>query len=138
MFAPAGERANRPIRSHVCTRALTVQFDQVYPAEPSQVDARLASDILRDSLDPGALNVMASGAKLPPPRTLNELFVEYAGPVLVLQGVQDPLNDAKARADGMERIGAKVVPLAAGHCPHDEKPTEVGRCLEEFAAGAGV
>ena len=36
----------------------------VYPADPSQVDERLASDILRDSRDPGALNVMTSGAKV--------------------------------------------------------------------------
>jgi len=108
----------------------------VYPADPSQVDERLASDILRDSRDPGALNVMTSGAKLPPPRTLNELFAAYGGPILVLQGLEDPLNDAKSRADGMGRIGAKVAPLAAGHCPHDEKPEEVGRLLEEFAAAS--
>ena len=54
----------------------------------------------------------------------------------MLQGLEDPLNDAKSRADGMGRIGAKVAPLAAGHCPHDEKPEEVGRLLEEFAAAS--
>ena len=47
----------------------------LYPTNPDAVDNNLCSGILRgDSLDPGAINVMISGSKLPPPRTANELL----------------------------------------------------------------
>ena len=47
----------------------------LYPTNPDAVDNNLCSGILRgDSLDPGAINVMISGSKLPPPRTVNELL----------------------------------------------------------------
>jgi hypothetical protein len=85
----------------------------LYPTNPAAVDETLCEAILRDSLDPGAVNVMISGAKLPPPRTVNELLgadfgaavsregsiaeSTYDGPVLVSTGVLDPLNDAKDR-----------------------------------------
>lgn len=46
----------------------------VYPANPSAVDDILCENILRDSLDLGAINVMISGSKLPPAGTANELL----------------------------------------------------------------
>ncbi len=109
----------------------------LYPTNPAAVDDTLCNGILRDSLDPGAINVMISGSKLPPPRTANELlgadfgssinkeyvqdqtaFTEstFAGPVLVAQGFLDPLNDAKGRAEmfGALRDGIVVNPINAG------------------------
>ena len=117
----------------------------LYPTDPSSVDALLCDGILRDSLDPGAVNVMISGSKLPPPRTANELlgadfgsaFSEngidsvkegvWTGPVLVAQGMLDPLNDAKSRASMFRalRSGITISPINAGHCPHDELPSDV-------------
>ena len=58
----------------------------------------LDADILRDSLDPGAADVMAAGSKLPPPVAMNTLLYQYSGPVLVAQGAKDPLNDAVSRS----------------------------------------
>lgn len=125
----------------------------LYPTNPSAVDNVLCDGILRDSLDPGALNVMISGSKLPPPRTANELlgadfgsaknrgyissfqskFEEgtFDGPVLVAQGLLDPLNDAKGRAEmfGKLRSGIKVDPINGGHCPHDELPLDVAKSV---------
>ena len=46
----------------------------VYPNNPDAVDADLAEGILRDSEDPGAVNVLTSGSKLPTPISVNELF----------------------------------------------------------------
>ena len=46
----------------------------LYPTNPDAVDDILCGGILRDSLDSGAINVMISGSKLPPPRTANELL----------------------------------------------------------------
>ncbi len=111
----------------------------LYPSNPSAADDTLCSNILRDSLDPGALAVMISGSKLPPPRTANELLganfgssssssvsdaaiVEgrWSGPVLIAQGMKDPLNDAVGRAKMFQalREGIEIAPLDGGHCPH--------------------
>ena len=109
------------------------------------MDDNLCGGILRDSLDPGAINVMISGSKLPPPRTANELLGadfgssksrealqfsstvqegSFDGPVLVAQGILDPLNDSKGRANMLEslRAGITVKRMDGGHCPHDELP----------------
>jgi pimeloyl-ACP methyl ester carboxylesterase len=117
-------------------------------------ESSLCSNILRDSLDPGALNVMISGTKLPPPRTANELLGSdfgsvkkrqyetlnlpvslqqgmFEGPVLIAQGILDPLNDAKGRARmfGDLRSGIDVEDINGGHCPHDELPDEVANAI---------
>jgi pimeloyl-ACP methyl ester carboxylesterase len=122
----------------------------LYPTKPDAVDDDLCQNILRDSLDPGAINVMISGSKLPTPRTYNEVTAadfgqsnydlpesQFKGPILVAQGVLDPLNDAKCRARQLKtlRKGIHVAELQGGHCPHDEIPEEVAssivRWLEE-------
>jgi pimeloyl-ACP methyl ester carboxylesterase len=122
----------------------------VYPSNPSAVDDSLCDNIRRDSLDPGAINVMMAGAKLPPPRTANELLQAdfgcshgmddrvqestFAGPVLIAQGVLDPLNDATDRMNrfGSLRKGITLDPLKAGHCPHDELPIEMSKAVTNW------
>ncbi|GAX24136.1 hypothetical protein FisN_9Hh389 [Fistulifera solaris] len=110
----------------------------LYPTNPSAVSSDLCENIRRDSLDPGAIYVMMAGAKLPLPRTANELLQADAGagdtqspessfanrPVLIAQGVLDPLNDAQDRMERFAalRAGVTAVPIQAGHCPHDEVP----------------
>jgi pimeloyl-ACP methyl ester carboxylesterase len=137
----------RPRIQSICTN--------LYPTNPMVVkESSLCSNILRDSLDPGALNVMISGTKLPPPRTANELLGSdfgsvkkrqyetlnlpvslqqgmFEGPVLIAQGILDPLNDAKGRARmfGDLRFGIDVEEINAGHCPHDELPDEVANAI---------
>ena len=124
----------------------------LYPTNPSAVDSELSASILRDSLDPGAVNVMISGSKLPPPRTANELLgADYGsalseagsinvkegiwtGPVLVAQGMLDPLNDAPSRANmfGALRKGITISPINAGHCPHDELPVDIADAIVQW------
>eukprot|EP00562_Extubocellulus_spinifer_P015082 CAMPEP_0178571782 /NCGR_PEP_ID=MMETSP0697-20121206/17846_1 /TAXON_ID=265572 /ORGANISM="Extubocellulus spinifer, Strain CCMP396" /LENGTH=826 /DNA_ID=CAMNT_0020206413 /DNA_START=169 /DNA_END=2649 /DNA_ORIENTATION=+ len=128
----------------------------LYPTNPDAVDETLTTNILRDSLDPGAINVMISGSKLPPPRTANELLGAdfgsarshskedssiisaaegyWTGRTLVAQGILDPLNDAKTRSQllGALRSGVDVSPITAGHCPHDELPDEVAGAIAEW------
>jgi len=115
----------------------------LYPTNPSAVDDNLCNSILRDSLDPGALAVMISGSKLPPPRTANELLgasfgsintvieSKWTGPVLIAQGMKDPLNDAVGRANMFQalREGIEIAPLDGGHCPHDELPGEAASAV---------
>ena len=120
----------------------------LYPTNPGAVDSDLCDNIKRDSLDPGAVNVMISGSKLPTPRTYNEVIAadfgqskdstllesQFKGPILVAQGVLDPLNDAKGRAEmlGDLRQGVKAVQLQGGHCPHDEIPEEVAQTISDW------
>lgn len=106
-----------------------------YPTNPEAADARQAATIARDAGDPGAANVIGSGQKLPPQRSLNEVLGAadgFSGPVLVPQGALDPLTSPKraqlrAAQLGELREGVRVKLLQAGHCPHDEVPTEVAR-----------
>lgn len=122
----------------------------LYPTNPSAVNDELCAGILRDSLDPGAINVMISGSKLPPPRTANELLSSssvgtnddgsgkkegvFTGPVLVAQGMLDPLNDAKGRASLLQglRRDVTVTPINGGHCPHDELPKDMAVAMANW------
>ena len=130
----------RPRIQEICTN--------LYPTNPSAVDYALCENILRDSLDPGAINVMISGSKLPMPRTYNEVIAAdfgqssdpslpestFTGPILMAQGILDPLNDAKGRSEslGALRKGIKIDQLQGGHCPHDEIPDQVATSIAKW------
>eukprot|EP00798_Chlamydomonas_sp_ICE-L_P012205 gene12205-15333_t len=105
----------------------------LYPTAPHRADEWLAAEISRAAADPGSLEVFQSAFYLPPPRALNYLVQKFwSGPTLVLQGILDPLNDARGRAGDMKTIlssGVTVVLLEAGHCPMDEQPTMVNENL---------
>jgi hypothetical protein len=79
--------------------------------------------------------VFASVFYLPKPRPLNYLINQlWCGPTAVVQGMLDPLNDARGRAQLLEQEcpGLRVWAINAGHCPHDESPEEVNKALLEF------
>ncbi|GAB0490694.1 hypothetical protein MMPV_001931 [Pyropia vietnamensis] len=105
---------------------------RVYPFAPERA-AELSRPIYTASLDWGAVDVLASGLVLPPPRSLGALLTAYGGDVLVVAGVGDPLNDAVARADAMGALvgggRAMVVKVDAGHCPHHEVPALVNEVV---------
>ena len=72
---------------------------------------------------------------LPPPLPLNHLVADmYGGPVLVLQGAKDPLNDAMARAAalGAACSNVRVQLIDGGHCPHDEVPAVFNEAVMRF------
>lgn len=114
----------------------------LYTERPESADDRQVRNIMRDSRDPGAIDVFVAGAKLPPPAPANELFQAFGGPALVLQGMKDPLNDARTRADGFVAAGKKgqvtLSPLeGSGHCPHHEVPDKFCEQLEDFLDALG-
>ena len=126
---------------------------KVYPNNPDAVDDLLCGGILRDSNDPGAVNVLTSGAKLPMPISKNELLETYGGRVLVCQGLNDPLggNQARPRFQLYGRVYDRadaaphcppgditLVGLEAGHCPHDEAPAEVAEAIMAFMQDDGM
>jgi pimeloyl-ACP methyl ester carboxylesterase len=131
----------------------------LYPTNPAAVDDVLCQGILRDSLDPGAIYVMMAGAKLPMPRSANELLnadfrpgktlsssssaiaeSTFDGPVLVAQGILDPLSDCNDRMKrfGALRKGIDMDPIDAGHCPHDELPDQVAGSISKWMLATKV
>lgn len=78
--------------------------------------------------------MFASGGRLPTPRPANELLSKFGGPVLVAQGVLDPLNDARGRAKLLAGAyeDVEVRELNGGHCPHDEVPEEMAAAVRAF------
>lgn len=116
-------------------RNIEKTLKRCYPQNPDNADKWLAEEIYRAACDPGSLRVFSSAFYLPPPAPLNVLIRDrFAGPTLVLQGVNDPLNDARDRAKQLEELcpNVEVKRLEAGHCPHDEVPAEVNAALIEW------
>eukprot|EP00878_Enallax_costatus_P031525 GHUV01034477.1.p1 GENE.GHUV01034477.1~~GHUV01034477.1.p1 ORF type:complete len:206 (+),score=38.56 GHUV01034477.1:194-811(+) len=74
------------------------QLKWLYPTNPDNADEWLEQEIYRAASDSRAADVFASVFYLPKPRPLNYLINElWKGPTAVVQGVLDPLNDAKVR-----------------------------------------
>lgn len=94
----------------------------VYPTNPDAADENLAREIKRNSQDFGAAYVLASGFVLPPQRSLTQLLGKYNGPLLIYQGLLDPLNAAGDRAAKLAAAypNGELVAVEAGHCPHEE------------------
>lgn len=113
----------------------------LYPKFPGRVTEKswytdsVVDTILRDSSDPGASDVIAAGGKLPAPVTMNQLLAVYQGPVLIAQGILDPLNDAKSRAlnFGKVRSLVDVELLELGHCPMDEDPRAIAEKITTWS-----
>eukprot|EP01026_Neomeris_dumetosa_P008010 TRINITY_DN1250_c1_g1_i3.p2 TRINITY_DN1250_c1_g1~~TRINITY_DN1250_c1_g1_i3.p2 ORF type:complete len:237 (+),score=1.86 TRINITY_DN1250_c1_g1_i3:3-713(+) len=108
----------------------------LYPVNSDRADQFLVENIYKSACDLGAKDVFQSVFYLAPPRPLNFLISHlYQGPTLVLQGILDPLNDAKSRALQLEKLcsNINIELLQAGHCPHDEVPELVNHRILEFA-----
>eukprot|EP00878_Enallax_costatus_P025088 GHUV01026809.1.p1 GENE.GHUV01026809.1~~GHUV01026809.1.p1 ORF type:complete len:155 (+),score=40.44 GHUV01026809.1:964-1428(+) len=111
------------------------QLKWLYPTNPDNADEWLEQEIYRAASDSRAADVFASVFYLPKPRPLNYLINElWKGPTAVVQGVLDPLNDAKGRAAQLSSLcpGLRVWEVQAGHCPHDEAPEAINAALLQF------
>lgn len=91
-------------------------LNAVYPACPLPEDSRLANEIMRASYDYGAAEVIASGLVTPAPRSLADLLRKYTGPLLVFNGLLDPLGDVRMRTKLLEELypTATIVAVEAG------------------------
>lgn len=81
--------------------------------------------------------MLKSGFYLPPARPLPYMLnTLYKGPVLIVQGVLDPLNSSAKRADALEAAiaNSEKVCIDAGHCPHDEVPEQVNAAIKDFVS----
>jgi pimeloyl-ACP methyl ester carboxylesterase len=107
-----------------------------YPKHPEEIEPWFVEEIKRAAADPGAVDVFESVFYLPKPRPINFLIDRFGGPVLVVQGRFDPLNDAVKRANLLKAACPQSVAVEfvdAGHCPMDELASIVSSHIARFA-----
>lgn len=92
-------------------------LNSVYPIHPVKEDSYLPEEILRASLDYGAADVLASALIMPVARSLERLLSSYDGPLLVFNGVLDPLGNVKLRTETLRKLypAATVATVQAGY-----------------------
>ena len=111
-------------------------LNKVY-IDKSNVDDDLVQAIRRPSLDPGAFGVFRTVFDIPRGQPLDELFAQLRAPLLMLWGMRDPWINAEGRLATFKRYvpsQTREVLLNAGHCPHDEVPTQVNDALLDWLA----
>tara|TARA_Y100001968_G_scaffold282693_1_gene280828 strand:- start:421 stop:1335 length:915 start_codon:yes stop_codon:yes gene_type:complete len=111
-------------------------LNQVY-IDRTNVDDYLVEAIRKPSLDPGAFKVFRSvfDPGGPQGQPLDELFADLEAPVLLLWGNRDPWMNAPGKRATFLRYAPKAtteIVLDAGHCPHDEVPSQVNKALLEW------
>lgn len=91
-------------------------LNAVYPTNPLDEGSELPEEILRASLDFGAAEVIASGLIIPESRSLRDMLKAYEGPLLVFNGVLDPLGNVRERTELLRDVypAATVVTVDAG------------------------
>ncbi|MEC4891685.1 MAG: alpha/beta fold hydrolase [Oscillatoria sp. PMC 1051.18] len=108
-------------------------LERVY-LDRSAVSDRLIEEIYRPSCDRGAAKVFASVFKTPRGEMVDVLLQQLPCPLLLLWGEGDPWMNAKERGAKFKKYYPNLTEhyLRAGHCPHDEVPTEVNRLLRDW------
>ena len=109
---------------------------QVYPVDPSNVNAELVESIRFPALDPNAAEVFYRVIKKNgngPPVFVDDLLIKLKVPLLLLWGSQDPWIRPQA-ADTIQELFPKALrtDVNGGHCPHDEVPADVNNAIKEF------
>ncbi|XVF09684.1 hypothetical protein REPUB_Repub07fG0116100 [Reevesia pubescens] len=105
-----------------------------YPTKTKRANDWLINEMLRASYDPGVVVVLESIFSFDLSIPLNYLLEGYEEKVLIVQGMKDPLSDAKAKLAMLKEhcAGLVIRELDAGHCPHDEQPEKVNSIICEW------
>jgi len=111
-------------------------LEKVY-LDKTAVTEELVEDIYRPSCDTGAAQVFASVFKTPQGKTVDKLLQEIKCPLLLLWGEADPWMNSQERGAKFREYYANLTEyyLQAGHCPHDEIPTEVNSLIQSWVLG---
>lgn len=111
-------------------------LEKVY-LDKNAVTEELVEDIYRPSCDTGAAQVFASVFKTPQGKTVDKLLQEIKCPLLLLWGEADPWMNSQERGAKFREYYANLTEyyLQAGHCPHDEIPTEVNDLMQSWVLG---
>jgi pimeloyl-ACP methyl ester carboxylesterase len=108
-------------------------LEKVY-LDRSAVTDQLIADIRRPSLDAGAAKVFASVFKSPRGENVDILLEKLSCPLLMLWGEGDPWIKARERGAKFRQYYPSLTEyyLSAGHCPHDEIPTQVNQLISDW------
>lgn len=108
-------------------------LEKVY-LDPNTITDQLVEDIYRPSCDPGAAKVFASVFRNPKGEPVDRLLQQMDIPLLALWGEADPWINAKERGAKFRQHYPNLTEyyLRAGHCPHDEVPTQVNALLRSW------
>jgi pimeloyl-ACP methyl ester carboxylesterase len=109
---------------------------QIY-RDRSAITDELVEILYQPSCDEGAREVFASVLAAPPGPRPEELLPRIDRPLLVLWGEDDPWTPIKGARIYQERANSGnntrfyAIPKA-GHCPHDENPTQVNELILQW------
>jgi pimeloyl-ACP methyl ester carboxylesterase len=109
-------------------------LEKVY-ADHSAITPQLIEDIHRPSCDPGAADVFAALMRAGQRgRTVDELLRSLVRPLLLIWGEKDPWMEVRTRSELYRQHYYQLQEhfLAAGHCPHDERPQEVNQIIRSW------
>ena len=111
---------------------------QVYSDRQAVTD-ELVEMLYEPSNDPNAHKVFASVLTAPAGPRPSQLLAKVTHPLLVLWGDRDPwtpISGAKIYQDN-DNIEFSII-KGAGHCPHDENPTEVNQKILRWLEGKDI
>ncbi len=108
-------------------------LEKVY-LDKNAVTDQLVEDIYRPSCDQGAAEVFASVFKTPQGEKIDILLNQLKCPLLMLWGEGDPWINAREKGQKFRQYYPNLTEfyLKAGHCPHDEIPTEVNNLISDW------
>lgn len=108
-------------------------LEKVY-VDRSAVTDRLVEEIYRPSGDPGAFRVFASIFRTPRGETVDRLLEQLTCPLLMLWGEGDPWMKVRERGAKFQQYYPQLTEyyLNAGHCPHDEIPSQVNSLIGDW------
>ncbi|KAG6415624.1 hypothetical protein SASPL_123037 [Salvia splendens] len=107
-----------------------------YPTEARRADDWLINEMTRASHDPGVIYVLESIFSFDLSLPLNYLLEGFENRTLIVQGMKDPLSDSRSMLAMVREHcrGVAIKEIDAGHCPHDELPSEVNSIITEWVA----
>lgn len=114
-------------------------LEQVY-VNKAEVTDQLIEDIYRPATDPEAAAAFAALFKAERGEYVDTLLNQMTCPLLLIWGDADPWMDTYARGALFQKhyTALEEHHLNAGHCPHDDAPTEVNALLRNWVLNTVV
>ncbi len=108
-------------------------LEKVY-LDHSAITDQLVEDIYRPSCDVGAAQVFGAVFKNPQGEKIDVLLEKLPHPLLLLWGEADPWMRSPERGAKFRQHYPTLTEyyLKAGHCPHDEIPTQVNQLIRDW------
>ncbi len=108
-------------------------LEQVY-VNKEEVTEQLVEDVYRPATDPEAAAAFAALFKAERGEYVDTLLAEMTCPLLLIWGDADPWMDTYSRGALFQKYYDNLEEhhINAGHCPHDDTPTEVDALLRNW------